>query len=312
MTNFTEIEKLLAELELTKFYKPKHDKTLHDFPLLATASFVARIKKKDFNDPLLRQILPTHFENKINHEFSANPLAEKKYMPVPGLIHKYPSSVLLLATSNCALNCRFCFRKFTKNIPINWRQVFAYIAKHKNITEVILSGGDPLTLDVKKLNEIINSLTKIKHLERIRIHTRAPIADPNRISKKLVSILAKKSLPVVIVVHCNHPQEINPEVKKAILRLINSGINVLNQSVLLRGVNDNAETLVLLNKQLFALGITPYYLHILDKVKGAAHFYVPINIAKDLIHKMRLKLPGYLIPHLVLDNKNKRGKMYLS
>jgi len=283
-----------------------------DFPLQVPESFVARIMPKDINDPLLLQVLPSKYELDAAPGFSIDPLMEKKYSPVAGLIHKYHGRVLLLVTNNCAVNCRFCFRRYSHEKVSDWQKVFSYIKNDPTITEVILSGGDPLMLKPRELKEIMDRLAAIHHVARIRIHTRVPIVMPERITAKLLKIILPalcrggKVMPLVLVVHCNHPNEINIGVVKALTLLYKQKIPLFNQSVLLHKVNDDSATLVALSEKLFSAGVIPCYLHLLDKVKGAAHFQVNIAKAKRIYLEMQMRLPGYLVPKLVMEVKNRK------
>ena len=271
--------------------------TNNDFPLKAPESFIARIKQGDNNDPLLLQILPQEVELQEVPGFIADPLAEKECSLLPGLIHKYQDRVLLQVTDICAINCRFCFRRHLRNKISDWQKVFTYIKNHLALTEVILSGGDPLMLDASELIGIIQQIAQISHIKRLRIHSRVPIVMPDRI----IPNLTQTRLNIVLVVHCNHPNEIDNSVAQTFNTLHQTGITIFNQSVLLHGINDNAETLISLSEKLFAVGVLPYYLHMLDKVKGAAHFYVDTDQAKQIYLEMQARLPGYLVPKLVIE-----------
>ncbi len=276
-----------------------------DFPQLAPAAWLAKIKICDPLDPLLLQILPQKNELKKTAGFKDDPLDEKTASPVSGLIHRYYGRVLLLVTDQCALNCRFCFRRHLRDKVINWSAIFSYIKNDQTISEVILSGGDPLMLPPKKLQFILSGLEKIKHLKRIRIHSRVPVANPDLVK---VAIL-KTKLPLILVIHCNHPNEIDAKVAKKIASIRALGVFVLNQSVLLRKINDHSQVLVKLSEKLFAIGVIPYYLHILDHIQGAAHFMVTIPKAKKIYSQMKRCLPGYLVPKLVVEKGGR--KVYL-
>lgn len=300
MRTVTKIKKLAKSLHIS--CKDVTRDLLRDFPLLVSESFVARIKPQDKNDPLLLQILPQKCELKMQRGFSQDPLCERKYSPYPGLIHKYHGRVLLLVTNVCAINCRFCFRRHSQEQVTNWRKIFEYINNDHTISEVILSGGDPLMLATKKLQGIIDKLAEISHVKRIRIHTRAPIVLPKLVVKKTL----RAKLPIILVVHCNHPNEINSEVAKALAWLRQQNIIIFNQTVLLKGVNDNCQTLAALSEKLFACGVIPYYLHILDKVQGAGHFYVGVGRAQKIYAEVQKLLPGYLVPKLVVEISGKK------
>ena len=297
----TSLKKLAQKLHLN-LSEFAADDLVSDFPLQVPESFVARIDPSNINDPLLLQILPQKIELQKAPGFNTDPLSEKKYSPVAGLIHKYYGRVLLLVADSCALNCRFCFRRHLREKITDWQKVFSYIKNNPTINEVILSGGDPLMLPPKELKKIMDQLAAIPHVKRIRIHSRVPIAIPKLITAR--SIQAK--IPVVLMIHCNHPNEINDEVVECLGLLQKQNIVIFNQAVLLKGVNDDSEVLITLSEKLFSAGVIPCYLHILDKVKGAAHFYVNIEKAKKIYLKMQKKLSGYLVPKLVVEVKNKK------
>ncbi|MDR1012625.1 MAG: KamA family radical SAM protein [Coxiellaceae bacterium] len=275
---------------------------LREFPGFAPKGFISRINPRIVNDPLLLQILPQKCEYKNDRGFIIDPLNEKKYSPFPGLLHKYHGRVLLLVTDICAINCRFCFRRHFREKVLDWSEVFNYIEHDSSINEIILSGGDPFMLAIQDLKEIINKLSDISHVKRIRIHSRVPIVMPEKIKMAIFNVRC----PLILVIHCNHPNEINSEVENTLKLIRKKNITILNQSVLLRGINDDAKVLVNLSEKLFKVGVMPYYLHIMDKVKGAAHFYVGTTKAKEIYRKMREKLPGYLIPKLVIELQGKK------
>lgn len=304
----TNLEKLMEKLDL-KLPKAKDSKFFTGFPLLVPESFVKNIKLGDLKDPLLLQILPQNHELLEKSGYIDDPLYEEKNSPVPGLIHKYHGRVLLLVIDVCAINCRFCFRRCIKDRApkigsgsIYWKPAFSYIKNDKSITEVILSGGDPLMLPSDKLKWLMNQIAKIPHVKRIRIHSRVPIVMPELIKADTI----QSKLPIVLVVHCNHPNEIDSKVVKCIKLLKRQNITVFNQTVLLRNINDCSRILASLSEKLFDVGIVPYYLHILDKVKGAAHFYVGFGKARKIYHELQKILPGYMVPKLVVDIKNKK------
>jgi L-lysine 2,3-aminomutase len=292
-----------------KTISKNNSKAPYNFPYKAPKEYLAKISRFNKNDPLFLQITPTEAEQKRSTNFSYDPLCEKQYMPIPGLLHKYHGRVLILATLNCAIHCRFCFRRFMHDIVINWQKIFAYIAKDKTITEVILSGGDPLTLSNKKLAMIFNNLVKITHVRSLRIHTRVPIVKPKRITNALITTLRATKLSIVIVTHCNHANEIGNTERVAIKKLRNAGFFVLNQAVLLKGVNDSAATLITLSETLFTAGIIPYYLHLLDKVQGTQHFAVDRKAAKQFHKIITEQLPGYLVPKLVYEKSGAKAKI---
>lgn len=277
-----------------------------EFPMLVTQSFVARMRKGDPQDPLLRQVLPVAEEYLTQPGFGEDPVGETAYNPLPGLIHKYYGRVLLTATSHCAINCRYCFRRhfaYADNNPsrAQWQASFDYIAQDPTIIEVILSGGDPLLASDHYLAFLVNEVAKIPHVRLLRIHSRLPIVLPSRMTSNLIDLLSSTRLQTVLVMHCNHPQEISPEVVQAAVACKRAGIEILNQSVLLKNINDNVETLARLSLDLFAAQIKPYYLHVLDPVQGAAHFAINNNEIKALIRQLRARLPGYLVPLCVRE-----------
>ena len=299
-------ESLFDYLELDHQYLPAAQKAHQLFPTRTTRSYASRIEKGNINDPLLQQVLPIGSEFDNIEGFSHDPLNEKASNNHPGLIHKYHGRVLLITAPQCAINCRYCFRRhfdYKGNTPSRqqWQQAIDYIEKDNTINEVILSGGDPLVLGDTQLSWLIDNLAKIPHLTTLRLHSRLPIVLPSRISPRLTRILTKSRLKPVFVVHCNHPQEIDNRVGHALEKLSQEGIQVFNQTVLLKGINDNDSTLTQLSKKLFAHRTIPYYLHLLDKVAGAAHFDVEEQKARDLHQAMLAKLPGYLVPKLVRE-----------
>jgi L-lysine 2,3-aminomutase len=278
------------------------------FPLRVPYNFAAKMTEGNYSDPLLLQILPKKEEQETSPDYIQDPLSEKNCTPIHGVVHKYPSKILLLTTNNCLIHCRFCFRRYCDDYIQNWDKVFAYIAQHNDINEVILSGGDPLTLANKKLASIILRLAEITNIKHLRIHTRIPIVYPKRIALKLTEALNVSRFRPVMVLHCNHPDEIDTDVINAIKTLRAAGISLYSQSVLLKGVNDNPEILINLCEKLFLSGIQPYYLHLLDKVMGAQHFNVELDTAKQLLRQITLKLPGYLVPKLVQEVPNSSVK----
>jgi len=287
------------------------------FPLKAPRPFIARIKPSDSNDPLLRQILPLGIEAEPAAGFSADPLQEQQANQRPGLLHKYNSRVLLIATGTCAINCRYCFRRhfpYAENNPgrLGWQQSLHYIAADSSIQEVILSGGDPLMLSDKNLAWFFEQLSAIKHVQIVRLHTRLPIVIPQRITTSLLRILTSTRLTPVIVLHCNHAQEIDSQVTEAAAQTKRAGITLLNQAVLLRGVNDAAQILIDLSYQLFSIGVLPYYLHLCDRVAGAAHFFMPETEAIELHQQLQQQLPGYLVPRLVQEQAGASAKIALA
>lgn len=280
--------------------------SIKSFPVRAPVAFVKRIKKGDPDDPLLKQILPVKEEENVVEGYTTDPLAELKTEVVPGLLHKYYGRALMVVTGACAIHCRYCFRRHfpyseSNPKPNHWQQALDYLEKDKSISEIILSGGDPLTLSDKKLSALIMKLSRIEHLERVRIHTRIPIVMPTRISNTLLSKITGTRLQIVFVVHVNHSNELDGDVEKAIKQITVNNITIFNQSVLLKGVNDTVNALSELSIRLFSIGIIPYYLHMLDPVAGAAHFKVDISTARSIMKELHKILPGYLVPRLVSE-----------
>lgn len=284
-----------------------------DFPLRVPRGFVARMEPGNIHDPLLRQVLPLPEEDRQYSDFLPDPLREADAMPVPGLLHKYPGRALLTLTGACAIHCRYCFRRhfpYATANPLtgNHTRALGYLAAHTGIRELILSGGDPLALPDTRLEALAQELAEIPHLQTLRLHTRLPIVLPERIDNRLLAWLGKQPQRVVVVVHCNHPNEIDASVAAALHKLAQTGALLLNQSVLLKEVNDEADTLVSLSEALLAAGVLPYYLHQLDRVQGAAHFEVSDRAAHALMDSLHSALPGYLVPRLVREVPDFPGK----
>lgn len=287
------------------------------FPLRVPHSYLARINKADIHDPLLLQVLPLHAELEPQpDDYRHDPVGDLEAMPLPGLLHKYQGRVLLITTAACAVHCRYCFRRHypyqqAQNRQHEWQDVLDYIQADPSIEEVILSGGDPLSLSNQKLATLFNALEKIPHLKRLRIHTRQPIVLPERIDAGLLALLRAAALTIIMVIHCNHAQEINDDIRHLLAEIKTTGCILLNQSVLLKGINDQVEVLKQLSEILFSAGVLPYYLHQLDKVKGAAHFAVTDEQALRLEQQLRSTLPGYLVPKLVVEKAGEASKLPL-
>jgi len=264
------------------------------------------MKKGDIHDPLLQQILPLGAELQEHPGFVKDPLNETAVNPISGLLHKYHGRVLLTVIGTCAINCRYCFRRsfpYHENNPgtAGWEKALEYIANDSSITEVIFSGGDPLVATDKYLFTLSQKIAAIPHVKTLRIHTRLPIVLPERITTDFIEWFTSSRLKPVLVVHCNHPQEINEEVAVRLHKLRDAKITLLNQAVLLKNINDKADILIKLSETLFEHGVLPYYLHLLDRTRGTAHFEVEEARAKQLIAKIMQKLPGYLVPKLVRE-----------
>jgi EF-P beta-lysylation protein EpmB len=261
--------------------------------------------------------MPSTQELKSTPGFSTNPVGYLEALTIPGLLHKYYARVLLITTAACPIHCRYCFRRdfpYQKNQITNRQQQQAlnYIAQHPEIKEVILSGGDPLILTNQRLAQLIDNLQAIPHLKRLRIHSRVPITLPSRIDDELLQLLSQTRLQTIMVTHANHANELQaPAVTNTLKQLSLAKLRLFNQSVLLRGVNDNAETLATLSETLFDAGVTPYYLHLLDKASGTSHFEIDESKAKKIYQALQALLPGYLVPKLVREIPGKQSKTLL-
>lgn len=287
-----------------------------NFPLRVPQSFVKRMKKGDPHDPLLRQVLSRKEESVITKDFSEDPLDESSCNPIPGLLHKYHGRALLTLSSSCAIHCRYCFRRhfpYAENNPgrKGWAKALAYLASHEEIHEVILSGGDPLMVPNSYLASFLSELSQIAHIKILRIHTRLPVVIPSRIDAELLNIFKQSRFQVVMIYHINHPAEIVPEIAQGAKLLKQANVTLLNQSVLLKEVNDKVEVLKDLSFALFAAGILPYYIHLLDFVQGANDFVIPQETAKALQHALRAQVPGYLAPQFVQEIPHKPYKIPL-
>jgi L-lysine 2,3-aminomutase len=288
-----------------------------DFPLLVPRGFIARMTPGDPRDPLLLQVLPAAAEAAAQPGYGPDPLDEQGRLTAPGLVQKYAARALVLAAGGCAVNCRYCFRR---SFPYGESGVsqaglsaaVAAIAEDASLEEVILSGGDPLLLDDDRLSQLVSELDAIPHLSRLRIHTRLPIVLPERVTGQLVELLADTRLTSVVVVHANHAAEIDSTVATAMRRLAAGGVMLFNQSVLLAGINDSAESLADLSLRLLDCRVTPYYLHLLDRVQGAAHFEVDEQQAVALHESLKRRLPGYAVPKLVREIPDEPSKTWIA
>lgn len=297
---------LLAAVDLTPLQIDVDLDAERNFPLRVPHAYVRRMRRGDPGDPLLLQVLPLRRERDTAPGFSTDPVGDRLAMRGPGVLHKYRGRALLITTGACAIHCRYCFRRHFPYADAHaaeddWQPALDTIAGDATISEIILSGGDPLALSTPRLASLIDSLATIPHLRRLRIHTRLPIVLPARVEDSLLGLLAGTRLQPAMVVHANHPAEIDDEVHAVLTRLVEAGITVLNQSVLLRGINDDAAILGALSERLFAARVLPYYLHQLDRVSGAAHFEVSDTRALEILTALRNTLPGYLVPRLVRE-----------
>jgi len=310
----TSIDELLEVLGLP--HDTVADRGALQFPMRVPRSFVARMRHGDPADPLLRQILPLDVEAQHADGYARDPLQERAAIRAPGLLHKYRGRALLIATQACAVHCRYCFRR---EFPYHeqhddtgrWSRALAAIAADPSIHELILSGGDPLTLSCERLGALTDAAQAISHLRRLRIHTRVAVVLPSRVDAGLLDWLRGLRVPCVIVLHINHAQEIDAEVRAACARLKTAGVTLLNQSVLLRGINDSERALTALSETLFDCGVLPYYLHLPDRVAGTAHFAVPDEEAQRLLGALAAQLPGYLVPRLVREIAGAPAKVAL-
>ncbi len=288
-----------------------------EFQVRVPEPYLACMRPGDPDDPLLRQVLALADELQPSPGFVADPLQEGDHNPVPGLLHKYPGRALLLAAGGCAVHCRYCFRRhfpYQDNNPgrAGLEQALAYLRADPDIFEIILSGGDPLMLDDAALTELVTRLAAIPQLRRLRIHTRFPVVIPQRVTDALITLLRETRLRPVLVLHINHANELSPELIRALQALGDARIPVLNQTVLLRGVNDSLSALSELGERCFDHGVQPYYLHLLDRVAGTAHFEVPEPEALRLYSALAGSQPGYLVPRLVREVPGMPGKQPLA
>ena len=282
-----------------------------------TEPFLSRIRPENPSDPLLRQVLPVVDEDASPAGFSADPLLELNANPRPGLLQKYRGRALLITTGACGIHCRYCFRRHfpyqeSPKSVADWEPAIEALASETGIEEVLLSGGDPLMLVDASFDALVRRLEQIPQLKRLRIHTRMPIVVPARVNSAFVDTLTSTRLKTTIVIHANHANELDSEVAAALSILGNAASFTLNQSVLLRGVNDSVEALVSLSQRLIECDVIPYYLHQLDRVQGAAHFEVPIETGKSLIEAMRARLPGYAVPRYVQEVAGEPNKTVLA
>jgi L-lysine 2,3-aminomutase len=303
---------LLEILEIDARHFPQCKSACEFFPLKVPYSYLNNIKKGDIKDPLLLQVMASNKELVTFDDYSTDPVGDLQSMPVPGLLHKYNGRVLLITTGACAIHCRYCFRRhfpYSDNHSSrnHWQAALDYIQHHNDIDEVILSGGDPLLLADDKLSSLFKELGQINHLKRLRIHTRLPVVLPARITDALIKTLQNSPLQICIVIHVNHAQEIASDEQQALIRL-NKVATLLNQSVLLKDINDSLTAQKQLSERLFEANVLPYYLHLLDPVQGAAHFESHEQQAKELIGELRTHLPGYLVPRLVREIAGENSK----
>jgi EF-P beta-lysylation protein EpmB len=304
---------LLESLGLEAMSRRLSEAAMAQFPLRVPRGFVARMRHGDPNDPLLRQVLPLDDEERLVAGFALDAVGDAAARTGAGVIQKYRGRALLVTTGSCAVHCRYCFRR---HFPYGedtataggWAEAIAVVRGDASIEEVILSGGDPLSLSTAKLSELTTALATVPHLRRLRIHSRLPVVLPERVDADLVAWLRGLPWPVAFVIHANHANEFDASVDAALLRLGDAGARLLNQAVLLRGVNDSVDALAALGERSFAAGVLPYYLHQLDRVAGTAHFEVDDEEARALHRALAARLSGYLVPKLVREVAGDPGK----
>lgn len=306
-------EILLTQLGLSHKLIAIDGDIIKQFPLRVPQSYIDKMRYGDASDPLLRQVFPLIDEGVTEKNFVTDPVGDQLAITSPGMLQKYHGRALLLTTGACAIHCRYCFRRhfpYSDSNPLasQWQQTLLSLQDDTSINEVILSGGDPLALTDNKLTDLIQSLEKISHIKRLRIHSRLPIVLPERIDQPLLNWISNTRLQVIMVVHANHANEIDETVARALDALRVAGCQLLNQSVLLRGINDSTASLTALSERLCDVHVMPYYLHLLDRVAGAGHFEVSEQHGIALIAELRKSLPGYLVPRLVREQQGEASK----
>ncbi len=309
----TTINELLGSLNLSAAELSTSQQAVADFPLRVPRPFLARMQPNNPQDPLLLQVLPVMAEQTEVEGYSPDPLDEASHNPIAGIVHKYANRLLLVVSPACAINCRYCFRRHfpyqeNRQSREQWQDALDYIRNATEINEVIYSGGDPLAANDHFLAWLTEQIAEIKHIKRLRIHTRLPVVIPSRIDPAFLAWATATRLKPIVVLHINHANEIDNEVSASIKRLQDCGIKVLNQSVLLRGINDSAACLAELSEKLFDCDVMPYYLHLFDPVAGASHFDIEDSHAKKIYADLQAILPGFLVPKLVREIPNKKSK----
>ncbi|MCF6808452.1 EF-P beta-lysylation protein EpmB [Thiotrichales bacterium 19S9-12] len=306
INSFSDVNTLIEYLKLDKNTLNLSQAIQNQFKTIVPLAFAGRIEKNNPNDPLLKQVLTSSDEEISHKDYIHDPLAEKKFNPIPGLLHKYQSRVLLIAHSACAIHCRYCFRRhfsYQDNIPgkSHWLKAFNYIKNDQGIEEVILSGGDPLMHNDSMIQFFIKHIADIPHIKRLRIHSRIPVILPERITPNLLSILTNSRLKVILVIHANHANELDDEVETVLKAVHASGVLLLNQSTLLKDINDNPQVLHQLSTRLIECQVLPYYIHLLDKVSGAAHFDISLSQAKAIMKELSEMTSGFMVPKLAKE-----------
>jgi EF-P beta-lysylation protein EpmB len=313
---FTDPQALLRYLQLDPALASGIGPATDRFRMLVPQGFAALMEKGNPDDPLLRQVLPLAEELRETAGYSTDPVGDGAATRSPGLLQKYPGRALLVTTGACAVHCRYCFRRhfpYREGIVCNnqWQSTLHTLRAEPSISEVILSGGDPLMLPDEALEQMIRDLEQIPHLSSLRIHSRLPIVLPERCTDRLLAILNGSRLRPLLVIHCNHARELGNAARETLALLRQSGLILLNQSVLLKGVNDSSASLCDLSEALFNAGVLPYYVHLLDRVRGAAHFEVTPERARVLQNEIRERLPGYLVPRFVFEQPGRKSKLPL-
>jgi EF-P beta-lysylation protein EpmB len=303
---FNDVSSLLEYLQIEPSAVSDYTLANQQFSLRVPRLFADLMRKGDPEDPLLLQVLPRAIEMDPVAGFTTDPVGDHKAEHSPGLLQKYDGRILIVTTGACAIHCRYCFRRHYPYTSATasasqWRHVIDHLEANPTIEEVILSGGDPLMVSDEKLGKWLQQLETLSQIRRLRIHTRLPVVLPQRISADLLAILARRDINKVMVIHANHPNELSPAVADGLNKIAAVGVTLLNQSVLLKGVNDNSDTLVELSNRLFETGVLPYYLHLLDRVEGAAHFELEESVILQLQQQLLTRLPGYLMPKLVRE-----------
>ncbi|MEN8214382.1 MAG: EF-P beta-lysylation protein EpmB [Pseudomonadota bacterium] len=303
--SFTRVSALLEWLGIEPSECNLPSDEVQDFPLRVTREFASRMHKGDADDPLLLQVLPQQREMQAAAGYGLDPVGDLSAAVAPGMLRKYRGRALLITTPACAIHCRYCFRR---HFPYQQQRLEQQLSAQTlasldapDISEIILSGGDPLMLGDRRLSQLLNQLQQLPHLKRLRIHTRMPVILPARVTPELVEMLAHFPLPVSMVLHVNHPNELDKSVDTALQQLRQSNTQLLNQAVLLKGINDSTAVLMRLCEKGFDSGILPYYVHQLDRVDGGAHFRVATQRARELQEQLRRELPGYLVPRFVTE-----------
>jgi EF-P beta-lysylation protein EpmB len=311
------VSELLHCLQLNPEQLSVSQRATEDFPLKVPRPFIERMEVGNPNDPLLRQVLPVTQETEPAVGYSPDPLDEIQHNPIPGVVHKYDNRLLLIVSPNCAINCRYCFRRHfphqeNRQSKQQWQQALTYIRLHKEINEVIFSGGDPLAANDNFLGWLTEQIANIPHVKRLRIHTRLPVVIPSRIDDAFLGWATGTRLLPIVVLHINHANEIDTAVQQMVQRLLGEGMLVLNQTVLLKSINDRSAILAELSEALYDTGVIPYYLHLLDPVAGASHFDIAGQQATQIYGQLQKQLPGFLVPKLVREIPGEKSKTLMA